>query len=219
MPLRAVALLLLVGGIGTAAVIQDVDGRATITASNIAAARSGPAVQVSTNDNPSLKLRPKNPEDAMSMARHLEFHPADAEAWRLLGEYHFHRSEFGAAATNFSKGLQLVPGDSRCANNLAASLVMLGQVDEARKMLESRVSLFPKNYSMRFNLACIAARQNRKNDAIRQLSELEQMHWPALSLQLADPDLDSLRNDAAFIAIQKRVQHLPAGVRFYETVK
>lgn len=169
-----------------------------------------------TNELSFTKLRLKDADEAQRMAKHLQFNPADATAWRLLGEYHFRRSEYGEAATNFTKGLQLTPNDSLCANNLAAALVMLGQLDEARKILESRIGLAPQNYSMRFNLACIAARQNRKSDAIRHLLDLEQTRWPALTLHLADPDLDSLRKDPPFIAIQQRIQRQPAGARLYE---
>lgn len=214
--LCATALLLCSAPAGLAAVVQNADGHATITASNAAPARPGPEALAPTNATAPLKLRPGNPEDALKMARHLEFHPADADAWRLLGEYHFRRAEYALAATNFSRGLQQSPDDLLCANNLAAALVVLGRLDEARKMLEARVSLHPKNYSMRFNLACIAARQGRKADALDRLIELEQIRWPALSIHLADPDLDPLRGDPPFIAIQKRVQSRPVVFTFPE---
>ena len=164
------------------------------------------------------ELRIKTAEDAALLARELQFHPADAKARRLLGEFHFRRTEYDIAATNFSKSCALAPDDPLAANDLAASLVMLGKLDEARLMLENGLKNHPDSGAMRFNLACIAAKQNRKNDAISYLLDLEHLRWPLLQLHLADPDLDPLRRDSPFIAIQQRVQKLPAGVNTYESL-
>ncbi len=58
-----------------------------------------------------------------------------------------------------------------------------------------------------FNLACEAALQRHRDDALRYLGEAEAAGLsPTLVMELDDPDLDSLRGDQAFEALARRLK-------------
>jgi len=94
--------------------------------------------------------------------------------------------------------LRLDPRNVATHNNYGNLLVARMRLDEAESEYLQAISLDPSHPKPYYNLACVYALQNKKNDAIPLLQKAFALS-PTLRLDAnTDPDFHALRNDPAF---------------------
>jgi len=102
------------------------------------------------------------------------------------------------------KHLELTPDDPRALYMGAMSLTALGESDKAREWNRRALAMDPDDPSVLYNIACAFAMENQKAEALDALTKaLDEGfgHWKWIE---HDADLNSLRDDPAFIALLAR---------------
>ena len=77
-----------------------------------------------------------------------------------------------------------------------------GDAEGARAELQAGIETYPDSWQGYFNLACVEARLDNRDEALRQLeraAELEPERVPKAAAE--DEDFDSIRNEERFLAI------------------
>lgn len=150
-------------------------------------------------------LRSSDTNVLPQLQAYVQLHPGEARAWRILGDLNFRARNFRDAGSAYQHAYDLDPSDPDTLNNFAANLVMEKKQDRAVELLRDSLLRQPGNHAARFNLACIAAKRGRSDEALKHLQRLETDRWEALRLHISDSDLDSLRPLPAFVELQKRI--------------
>ena len=99
------------------------------------------------------------------------------------------------------KHLELTPDDPRALYMGAMSLTALGESDKAREWNRRALAMDPADPSVLYNIACAFAMENQKAEAIDALKKALDNGFGHWSWIAHDADLDSLRDDPAFIAM------------------
>ncbi|HEU4878458.1 MAG TPA: protein kinase [Gemmatimonadaceae bacterium] len=102
------------------------------------------------------------------------------------------------------KHLELTPDDPRALYMGAMSLTALGESDKAREWNRRALAMDPDDPSVLYNIACAFAMENQKSEAIDALQKALDNgfgHWSWID---HDADLDSLRDDPAFLALMAK---------------
>ena len=102
------------------------------------------------------------------------------------------------------KHLELTPDDPRALYMGAMSLTALGESEKAREWNRRALAMDPDDPSVLYNIACAFAMENQKSEAIDALTRALDNgfgHWSWID---HDADLDSIREDPAFIALMAR---------------
>jgi serine/threonine protein kinase/Tfp pilus assembly protein PilF len=102
------------------------------------------------------------------------------------------------------KHLELTPDDPRALYMGAMSLTALGESDKAREWNRRALAMDPDDPSVLYNIACAFAMENQKSEAIDALQKALDNgfgHWSWID---HDADLDSLRDDPAFLALMTK---------------
>lgn len=76
-------------------------------------------------------------------------HPDNADARYSLGLARLYESNWGAAAEQFQRVVELTPDFADAHANLAVALARLGQLDRAREAIETALSLSPASSRFR----------------------------------------------------------------------
>jgi tetratricopeptide (TPR) repeat protein len=138
------------------------------------------------------------------MEAFLEVHPDHADVLTAYGRRLFEQGDLANALDAFERVYNL--GDTPwSANNYAALLAVDGQHEEALGLLNQVLYRYPTYGRARFNLACVYHFMGRDEEAMQQLLMLEKLGWRPLRVQLADPDLDPLRDRQDFIDLERRL--------------
>jgi protein O-mannosyl-transferase len=98
-----------------------------------------------------------------------------------------------SAIGNIQEQLKASPHDVNVLYKLATLNSSIGQYSEAEKYLQMIAEIEPKNPDVYYNLACISSRQNKVDEAVRQMRksiELGFHNWDKIK---RDPDLDNIR--------------------------
>ncbi|MEO8578157.1 MAG: tetratricopeptide repeat protein, partial [Gemmatimonadales bacterium] len=102
------------------------------------------------------------------------------------------------------KHLELTPDDPRALYMGAMSLTTLGESEKAREWNRRALAMDPDDPSVLYNIACAFATENQSDEAIDALTKALDNgfgHWKWIE---HDVDLDSLRDNPAFIALLLR---------------
>lgn len=117
----------------------------------------------------------RNAESIDLWRRFLQRHPRAAEAYLNIGAVYSNMGSYAQAAANARKALDLEPMLKEARFNLAFALLMLGQAEEAQKLLEESMKEHPDYAAAQF-LLCVAyaCRQERASakSLFRQLKVL-----------------------------------------------
>ena len=81
-----------------------------------------------------------------------------------------------------------------------------GRVADGLRMDRKLVRLKPNNATAHYNLACSLALSRRRPDALRALHRAIELGYTDHEWMANDPDLASLKNDATFRALLRRLQ-------------
>jgi tetratricopeptide (TPR) repeat protein len=88
-----------------------------------------------------------------------------------------------------------------------------GRVDEGLRMDRRLVRIAPENPIAHYNLACSLALKRRKADAVRALRQAVAVGYRDLDWLREDPDLENLRDYAAFLEIEAEIEKLRAAAQ------
>lgn len=102
--------------------------------------------------------------------------------------------------------LKREPGYEDVIELLGGLYTKTGRIADGLKMDRKLVKLQPDNATARYNLACSLALSKRKADALRVLAEAIELGYSDHEWMSQDPDLESLKNVAAFKALLAKLQ-------------
>ncbi|HUW62097.1 MAG TPA: tetratricopeptide repeat protein [Candidatus Bathyarchaeia archaeon] len=99
--------------------------------------------------------------------------------------------------------LRLDPGNVATHNNYGNLLIARKRLEQAETEYLQAISLDPAHPKPYYNLACVYALQNKKDDAIPLLQKAFALSPTLRQDANTDPDFDSLRDDPAFQSLLK----------------
>lgn len=103
--------------------------------------------------------------------------------------------------------LAQLPDDATVLNNVATCLLRDGDARRAGDLLQRAVVLKPSDPYLRYNQACVAARTDKKDEAVEHLRKACQLGLAPANFR-QDPDLASLAGHASFedMVVNKKCQ-------------
>ena len=101
------------------------------------------------------------------------------------------------------------PEDTEALRYLAHAYTLLGRMEEGLRADRRLVDLLPGDPRVRYNLACSCALGGLLDEAIRRMEEAIDLGFADLKLLRGDSDLDALRVDARYLAIEERLARGP----------
>jgi adenylate cyclase len=104
-----------------------------------------------------------------------------------------------------ARHLELNPDDARALYLSAASLMHLGERGRALDLAARAQALDPEDTSVLYNVACVYAIGEEKDEAIRSLERAVQNGFGQREWLENDSDLDPLRSEPRFQALMKRL--------------
>lgn len=137
-----------------------------------------------------------NPNDTM-MTLNL------ADAYRGLGQRDKARATYQRAVTVGFKELQTNPQDADVKAEMALAYAKLGNAAEARNFIREARGIDKNNVSYIYYEALIDAQLGKSADALKQLREAFEKHYPA-ELAVGDEDLKSLDGNPQFTSLIKQ---------------
>jgi adenylate cyclase len=97
------------------------------------------------------------------------------------------------------------PSNGAALGIIAGGLATLGETERAKEWIERALLIDPDNLNMRYNFACVLVAHLREPDPVGALELLEpvfaRMSGSLFTSALADPDLDTLRDNPRFQAM------------------
>ncbi|MCP4572804.1 MAG: tetratricopeptide repeat protein [bacterium] len=127
-----------------------------------------------------------------------------ADVRRDLGNQYFLLGDHERAAAHLERALELEPGNRGAMTNLALACLAREEFDEAETLLQEVASAAPEDPHVRYNLACVAARQGRAAAAAVRLEEALDLGFTAWEAIEADPDLARLRASPEYADLRSR---------------
>lgn len=135
-----------------------------------------------------------------------------ALALNRLAAYHFRLHQYDETALYARRALELNPLDYASACNVAATLLTVGQVDEALEiLLRMYGQVFDRRslaFSVHFNLACAFSLKGEPLKALQNLAIAAQSDPVATYTVMGDPHLDAIRDTPDFKRIHAALANL-----------
>jgi serine/threonine protein kinase/tetratricopeptide (TPR) repeat protein len=124
-----------------------------------------------------------------------------AQSYAALGRQAEAEAAYRRALHVVKQHLELNPDDSRAATMCAVASCRLGEREEGLRWAERARAIDPDDGSVLYNVACLLALEDRREDAITCLYQAVTAGFGARDWIAHDPDLDSLRDDPRFQAL------------------
>ena len=105
----------------------------------------------------------------------------------------------------FEEALAANGEDMDALRFLAHAYTVVGRLLDGLAADRRLVALLPKDPRVRYNLACSLALNGRHEEAIETLEKACELGFDDLALLRKDRDLDALRDDPRFVAIESRL--------------
>ncbi len=135
-----------------------------------------------------------------------------AIALNRLAAYHFRLQQYDETALYARRAWELNPLDFASACNVAATLLTVGQVDEALDILLRMYgrAFNHRNlaFSVHFNLACAYSLKGEPTKALQNLALAAQLDPVSTYTVIGDPHLDPIRSAPEFIRMRERLGQL-----------
>lgn len=112
----------------------------------------------------------------------------------LLGRY----NKADRAEQLCLQGLEKAPSDPNGLNQLAKIRMDQGRYGEAEKLLLETARVLGENIPSLYNLACMYARQNKKQEAVKYLKAAVDKGFGSWELLQTDPDMANIRDTEFF---------------------
>ena len=108
------------------------------------------------------------------------------------------------------KHIKWHPADARAFHLGAGSLVVLGEVERAKRWLRRAVEIAPEDSIVLYNVACNLATLGEKDKALDYLERAAAQGAVSAAWMRNDKDLASLREDPRYTALLAQVDGDPA---------
>jgi serine/threonine protein kinase/Tfp pilus assembly protein PilF len=143
-------------------------------------------------------------EDAARVEENFEARFFAAQAYEAQGRREEAAAAYLRALEAAERRLELHPDDPRAATMRAVSLCRLGEPAEGLEWARRALEIDPGDAGVRYNVACLYALENRREEAIACLEECVRLGFGNVEWIERDPDLASLRDDPRFAALIQR---------------
>ncbi|MDR3554843.1 MAG: M48 family metalloprotease [Syntrophobacteraceae bacterium] len=110
----------------------------------------------------------------------------DSTAVYGLGRLFLREQKWGQAVVELKKAARLMPCDSFVLSTLAEALRKTGKLEDARRILESALSIDPSSAIAHYRLALVLMDLGKKDEAIENLTQIEELAptFPDIDYQL-----------------------------------
>ena len=115
-------------------------------------------------------------------------------------------SEARDAIRVIEKHLEWNPDDARALHLGAGTLVVLGEKERAKRWLRRALEMDPDDSVLLYNVACVFATLGEVEESIVFLARAAEHGTVSAAWMRNDADLASLRGDARFQALLKRLE-------------
>ena len=140
-------------------------------------------------------------EDAARIADHFEARFFAAQAYEADGRHDEATAAYRRALISAERQLEFHPDDPRAATMRAVSLCRLGEPVEGLTWARRALEIDPTDAGVRYNVACLYALENQRDEALNCLEECVRLGFGNLEWIARDPDLAGLRGEPRFAAL------------------
>ena len=123
----------------------------------------------------------------------------------MLGRVYIQQRRYPEAIAELSKARELSRGNSEAIGSIGYAEASAGDKEKARAVLEELKALSQQRYIPPSNMGLVYCGLGDKDEALSCLEQACDERDPRLTLLKVDPRWDSLRDNARFVAILKRI--------------
>ena len=164
------------------------------------------SISINFSDGWRLYLARQYGKAAQQMRDTLEMDPGNGLVHLILGQAYEYMGDSGPALTELRKAASLSPETPLMTAGLAAAYARSGNRAEALKSLASLSTQAQHEYVSPYYIAVIYAALGESNQALDWLDKAYADRSNGMVFLRMDPDLDPLRGNPRFEAIQKKLQ-------------
>ncbi len=164
------------------------------------------SISINFSDGWRLYLARQYANAAQQLRDTLEMDPSNGLVHLILGQTYEYMGNTEAALTEFREAARLSPGTPLMTAGLAAAYARSGNRPEALKLLASLSVLAQHEYVSPYYIAVVYAALGESNQALDWLDKAYADRSNGMVFLKMDPDLDPLRGNPRFKAIQKKLQ-------------
>jgi len=123
----------------------------------------------------------------------------------MLGRVYIQQRRYPEAIAELSKARELSRGNSEAIGSIGYAEALAGDKEKARAVLEELKALSQQRYIPPSNMGLVYCGLGEKDEALSCLEKACDERDPRLTLLKVDPRWDSLRDNARFVAILRRI--------------
>jgi TolB-like protein/DNA-binding winged helix-turn-helix (wHTH) protein/lipoprotein NlpI len=164
------------------------------------------SISINFSDGWRLYLARQYGNAAQQLRDTLEMDPSNGLVHLILGQTYEYMGNTEAALTEFREAARLSPGTPLMTAGLAAAYARSGNRPEALKLLASLSVQAQHEYVSPYYIAVVYAAMGESNQALDWLDKAYADRSNGMVFLKMDPDLDPLRGNPRFKAIQKKLQ-------------
>ena len=164
------------------------------------------SISINFSDGWRLYLARQYANAAQQLRDTLEMDPSNGLVHLILGQTYEYMGNTEAALTEFREAARLSPGTPLMTAGLAAEYARSGNRPEALKLLASLSVQAQHEYVSPYYIAVVYAALGESNQALDWLDKAYADRSNGMVFLKMDPDLDPLRGNPRFKAIQKKLQ-------------
>jgi TolB-like protein/DNA-binding winged helix-turn-helix (wHTH) protein/Flp pilus assembly protein TadD len=164
------------------------------------------SISINFSDGWRLYLARQYAKAAQQLRDTLEMDPSNGLVHLILGQTYEYMGNTEAALTEFREAARLSPGTPLMTAGLAAAYARSGNRPEALKLLASLSVQAQHEYVSPYYIAVVYAALGESNQALDWLDKAYADRSNGMVFLKMDPDLDPLRGNPRFKAIQKKLQ-------------
>jgi TolB-like protein/Flp pilus assembly protein TadD/class 3 adenylate cyclase len=147
----------------------------------------------------------RNNEAAARLQKVVELDPNFWITHLILGRVYIQQQKYPEAIAEFGKARDLSHGNSEAIASIGFVEALAGDKAKARGVLDELNRLSAQRYIPPHNLALVYSALGERDEAFSWLEKACEDRDARLTLLKVDPRWDSLRSDARFVAILKRI--------------
>ncbi len=164
------------------------------------------SISINFSDGWRLYLARQYANAAQQLRDTLEMDPSNGLVHLILGQTYEYMGNTEAALTEFREAARLSPGTPLMTAGLAAAYARSGNRPEALKLLASLSVQAQHEYVSPYYIAVVYAALGESSQALDWLDKAYADRSNGMVFLKMDPDLDPLRSNPRFKAIQKKLQ-------------
>jgi TolB-like protein/DNA-binding winged helix-turn-helix (wHTH) protein/Tfp pilus assembly protein PilF len=139
----------------------------------------------------------------------LEMDPSYEWAHLILGQAYEQKGEFNLALAELRKATELSHNSPLMLSALAYAEALSGNLDEAQKLLAQLMARSKEQYVSPFHIAIVYVALGKKDLAMNWLDKAFVDRSNGLVFLKVEPELDPLRSEPRFIALQQKLNFPP----------